>query len=619
MDKEYHQTPINEESELEKYKKNLHNLVVAYKKLTLEKNALEATLKTSVRLDIQDDTSETDVSEISNDSHHSRFINLVNTIDILQRDKNEIIEKSKEEKNILLTEKQELEQSIKELNMKMDTLKKLQRLEMENIKSKFNKERLQREKEFNDHGVMMKELQKLMSEERKQKEHAESTADLLQKEVVRLKRDAELFKKQSFDLNTELHEIKQELKNKDEETSNLLTQLRQEVKSVRQNHSVAISQEQTRANEAENRSRELAIAHEIRVSNLEMQLAELSNSIGVYEKIRQQDEETIKTLKDQIKKLEKINHNEIDYSVSEIVEKFKYFKTLLLNLARTSEVPLSIEDIFLKDLDFSIFGNKFKYRNNIEEQKESNAIKELPHLPDNYILLNQIKNLKQQVSILQSERDLLEKKYKDKIEEDTDESLSWKEKYIKNDLDWQKRVSFLEQQLLRQRDKAQEMVSEKEQELNSLRELLQNTKINRKFSHSSTGSRKEFQEYIDDETTKKGSHLLHYAHELALKDMEICKFRKSKSKLESKYRDLQKSTADMQHQFKFDIDRLNQELRRLETCKTREGANLEYLKNVTLSYFLTADDKIRRHLVNAIAAVLKFSDSETQKALKSLT
>lgn len=60
-----------------------------------------------------------------------------------------------------------------------------------------------------------------------------------------------------------------------------------------------------------------------------------------------------------------------------------------------------------------------------------------------------------------------------------------------NDLEWRKRTSFLEQQLLRQRDKAQEMVSEKEQELNTLREALQTTKFNRKTSHSSTGSRKE--------------------------------------------------------------------------------------------------------------------------------
>lgn len=58
-------------------------------------------------------------------------------------------------------------------------------------------------------------------------------------------------------------------------------------------------------------------------------------------------------------------------------------------------------------------------------------------------------------------------------------------------MEWRKRISSLEQQLLRQRDKAQDMVSEKEQELNNLREALQTTKYNRKTSHSSTGSRKE--------------------------------------------------------------------------------------------------------------------------------
>lgn len=65
-----------------------------------------------------------------------------------------------------------------------------------------------------------------------------------------------------------------------------------------------------------------------------------------------------------------------------------------------------------------------------------------------------------------------------------------------NDLEWRKRISYLEQQLLRQRDKAQEMVSEKEQELNTLREALQSAKYNRKTSHSSTGSRKEVSYYF---------------------------------------------------------------------------------------------------------------------------
>lgn len=41
--------------------------------------------------------------------------------------------------------------------------------------------------------------------------------------------------------------------------------------------------------------------------------------------------------------MENENENDEEYTVSEIVEKFKHFKTLLLNLANTSEVPLNIE------------------------------------------------------------------------------------------------------------------------------------------------------------------------------------------------------------------------------------------------------------------------------------
>lgn len=124
----------------------------------------------------------------------------------------------------------------------MDTLKKLQRLEMENIKGKFNKERLQREKEFNDHGVMMRELQKLMAEERKLKEQAESLADSLQKEVTHVRRENENLKKQTQDMEDELKDMKQKLKYREEETSGMLAQLRQEVKALRQNHSIAITQ-----------------------------------------------------------------------------------------------------------------------------------------------------------------------------------------------------------------------------------------------------------------------------------------------------------------------------------------------------------------------------------------
>ena len=52
---------------------------------------------------------------------------------------------------------------------------------------------------------------------------------------------------------------------------------------------------------------------------------------------------------------------------------------------------------------------------------------------------------------------------------------------------------------------------------------------------------------------------------------------------------------------------------RLERCQSREGANLEYLKNVVLSFLESSSPSSKRHMLNAIGAVLKFSEDELDR------
>lgn len=52
---------------------------------------------------------------------------------------------------------------------------------------------------------------------------------------------------------------------------------------------------------------------------------------------------------------------------------------------------------------------------------------------------------------------------------------------------------------------------------------------------------------------------------------------------------------------------------RLEACKSREGANLEYLKNVFINYLTTNDASSKRHMLNAISTVLRFTSDELSK------
>jgi hypothetical protein len=58
-----------------------------------------------------------------------------------------------------------------------------------------------------------------------------------------------------------------------------------------------ILKEQKRATDAEERARQLAALHEERVANLEERLAELSETVGNYDRIRQQDQLAIQKLK----------------------------------------------------------------------------------------------------------------------------------------------------------------------------------------------------------------------------------------------------------------------------------------------------------------------------------
>ena len=77
--------------------------------------------------------------------------------------------------------------------------------------------------------------------------------------------------------------------------------------------------------------------HEIRVANLEARLAELSETIGEYDRARQQDQQAIQKLKDELAHLQEVDHrdhlsNEFYKDPKKIVEKICNLYTLLMDL-----------------------------------------------------------------------------------------------------------------------------------------------------------------------------------------------------------------------------------------------------------------------------------------------
>ena len=57
---------------------------------------------------------------------------------------------------------------------------------------------------------------------------------------------------------------------------------------------------QQRADESESTAREMTAHHESHIASLEARLAELSDSVGSVERLRQQDQQTIQKLRDRL-------------------------------------------------------------------------------------------------------------------------------------------------------------------------------------------------------------------------------------------------------------------------------------------------------------------------------
>lgn len=106
------------------------------------------------------------------------------------------------------------------------------------------------------------------------------------------------------------------------------------------------------------------------------------------------------------------------------------------------------------------------------------------------------------------------------------------------------------------------------------------------------------------------TYMIFYSNELARKDMELSAVRKAKRESDELIRQTLKEKIMIQEDLDEKIGNLEQKVYFLEKMKSREGANLEYLKNVTISYLTTADTIAKRKMLNAIAAVLKFDETE---------
>lgn len=137
------------------------------------------------------------------------------------------------------------------------------------------REQQAREEEQNNHVLMLRELQMLLSSERSVKEDLEQQLDDAKEQVMLTKKlpgnKTEEYEQQILQLQLELQQVQKRLKEAEKASlkpSPLLVQLQEEMSKMKKEHAEAVIREQKRANDAEERLRIITSLEECRVADL---------------------------------------------------------------------------------------------------------------------------------------------------------------------------------------------------------------------------------------------------------------------------------------------------------------------------------------------------------------
>ena len=256
--------------------------------------------------------------------------------------------------------------------------------------------------------------------------------------------------------------------------------------------------------------------------------------------------------------------------------------------------------------------------------QDSDGVKELD------VLKAQVLKLKERSHEAQSELSSENEVHRRK-EEDLHRMMESLREYhrqeqLSRDSDYKQKAADLERDIRRHRDRTIALLVEKDRELETMRAA---DRVRRdELNQSEAGASSCDDESIVTELLAKNSvfssplnremSLLHYAQEKARHDVEMANSRRQKHSLEIALRELQRSSVMKAERFGDEIEALTEQVRKLERSRSRESANMEYLKNVVYHYMISHNCAGRLQMANAIATILQFSPAERDTVHKRL-
>ncbi|KAL3872946.1 hypothetical protein ACJMK2_036116 [Sinanodonta woodiana] len=574
------------------------------------------------------------------------------------------------DKKRLMQENEELRSKLEEVNQKLLIQEKDFQSQIQEMKSKIRLQQHEREKEQTDHALMLRELQKLLASEREAKERFEHQYDEVQfqmkeKEGMALDNTRQ-YKAQIESLKHDLLAANKKVTDLEEKATQLsphVLELQREVAELKAQHRLQVQTEQNKASDVENMIKDFSLQSETRVSELEAKLSELSEVIGNYERMRYQDQQTIVRLKERVNQLdlentalaqaaqssgyimEEPDHELEKLDSSTLAAKIVKLKGFLKLANQKAQQPVNIEDLLMDEKE----GDEEhplcrKYREELEQLQDeferyklraqsvlkNKTSKENTSSKETDLLKDQVSDLREKMKNLHLQLDEERDQHAQREENLRKTLLSVQEKHRQEVSqihgEHHTQIQEMEDELKKQRDRTISMLAEKDRELEIFRatsshrldtDYVLRYRQNQDFGAASSDLLRQNSEeealarLLNPPTTGQGEiTLLYFAQEQARKDVEIGNLRKQKRELEGALRELQLSSCTKEENLYEEIENLKEEIRKSERSRNREGANLEYLKNVMYKFLICHDVAGKQQMLNAITTILQFSPQE---------
>ncbi|KAG8230615.1 hypothetical protein J437_LFUL004527 [Ladona fulva] len=361
--------------------------------------------------------------------------------------------------------------------------------------------------------------------------------------------------------------------------------------------------------EAEIEWRRLAASQEERIRSLESRVALLSDSLAAQHALHQRDHGAMQALKERMAELalERVSlyaNKPVPREEPPIAEEKEEVKGTVTLPPELAAFTLSSDE---KSTESSNKDDKPNEETKVADSTELLEIKNKPLIQEISLLQEKVKDL---TIRLHQEEENHRRTEQNTAEIVRLEKEHWERCLAATTSEFRVKTSQLEGEMLRQRQRSLALLDEKDAEITRLRASLEigatKSGIMLALADGAAGR----------EGRIGGPPLLHHAHEAARLEVELREVRAERRILENQLHDARKEIAFLEEEKKTEVNLLQAEVDRLKRCQSREGAHLEYLKNVVLSYLLTTRESRRCHMLSAIAAVLRFTPEECNRVSK---